>query len=90
MAEFCYREHHFPNAVSMANYILECDKANKAKAEFERQEKLKAEQKARAEEVEKAYTEYVDICNKAREKYLAIRSKYDKDYNNGYYFGTWD
>lgn len=74
MERFYYRDHHFANAVSMANYILECDKQDKAKIEKERQEKLKAEKQTRYEEVDKAYKEY--------EK---IRDKFNTDYNNNYF-----
>ena len=75
---FCGKE--YENALDRAKCEIECDKANKAKAEVEKQEKLKAEQKARAEETKKAYAEYVETCNNAREKYLEILHKYQKDY----------
>lgn len=75
----CGKEYDTP--VGRAKCEIECDKANKAKAEAERQEKLKAEQKARADEVEKAYAEYVETCKSAKEKFENIRKKYNEDYS---------
>jgi len=85
---FCGKE--FENALDRANCEIECDKEIKVKAERQKQEKLRKQQQERKDEVTKAYNEYIETCNKAKEKYLAIRSKYDNDYNNGYYFDTWD
>jgi len=85
---FCGKE--FDNVLDRARCEIKCDEKIKAEVERQKQECLKAEQNTRAEEVTNAYNEYIETCNKAREKYLGIKSKYDNDYNNGYYFGTWD
>ena len=75
---FCGKE--YENALDRAKCEIECDKANKVKSEVEKQEKLKAEKAKRIEEIDKAYAEYLETCNNAREKYLEILHKYQKDY----------
>ena len=75
---FCNKE--YENAPDRARCEIECDKANKAKAEFERQDKLKAEELKRENEVIKAYNEYTKTCNEAKEKYEKIAEQYEKDY----------
>ena len=76
---FCGKE--FENAPDRARCEIECDKANKVKSETERREKLKAEQKARVDEVAKAYAEYAETCKSAKEKFVSIRKKYNEDYS---------
>ena len=54
---------------------------DKAKAEKERQDKLKAEKARRIEELDKAYVEYFETCTEAKEKYLKTMGQYCKNYN---------
>lgn len=75
---FCGKE--YENALDRAKCEIECDKANKAKIEAERQNKLKAEKAKRIEEIDKAYAEYLETCKSAKEKYLKIAEQYNKDY----------
>ena len=78
--ELNYRGKAFINPVAMANYILECDKQDKAKIEKERQEKLKAEKDTRHSEVIEAYNNYSKVSNEAIKKYKKLRDEYFKDY----------
>ena len=79
MSEFNYRNHHFPNAVLMAEYILECDKQDKYTAEKERQEKLISEKETRVEEIQNKCDEInklIENYNKDYNDSLAVKSKY--------------
>ena len=75
---FCGKE--YENALDRAKCEIECDKANKVKAEQEKQDKLKAEAMKRENEVIRAYNEYTKTCNEAKEKYEKIAEQYEKDY----------
>lgn len=75
---FCGKE--YENALDRARCEIECDKANKAKAEQEKQNMLKAEKSKRIKELDKAYIEYFETCTEAKEKYLKLVEQYNKDY----------
>lgn len=80
MSDFNYRGKEFNDPVEYAKYILKCAEEDKAKAEKERQDKLKAEKAKRIEELDKARVEYFETCTEAKEKYLKIVEQYNKDY----------
>lgn len=94
MSEFNYRGKEFTNPVDMADYILKCDKEDKAKAEQNKQEKLKVEKEERVAELIKAKQEYTNSINNAydiyqstinlaKEKYMEVERKFCKDYSIG-------
>ena len=78
---YSYRGQVFRDIEDYAKYILKCAEDDKAKAEKEKQNKLKAEKARRTEELDKAYAEYFETCTEAKEKYLKIKEQYCKDYN---------
>lgn len=80
MSDFNYRGKEFNDPVEYANYILKCAEEDKAKAEKIKREKLEFERETRYKELEKEYTEYVNICKTAREKYHNICKNYINDY----------
>ena len=77
---YSYRGQVFRDIEDYAKYILKCAEDDKAKAEKEKQNKLKAEKARRTEELDKAYAEYFETCTEAKEKYLTIAKQYNKDY----------
>jgi hypothetical protein len=82
MVEYKYRDKEFENAVSMANYILECDKQDKLNEEKIKRERLKAEKASKQKELDDVYDEYLKTCEVAKEKYNKVFYKYIKDYGN--------
>ena len=77
---YSYRGQVFRDIEDYAKYILKCAEDDKAKAEKEKQNKLKAEKARCTEELDKAYAEYFETCTEAKEKYLKIKEQYNKDY----------
>ena len=78
--EYTYRGQVFTDVEEYAKYILKCKEDDRVKAEKERQDKLKAEELKRENEVIGAYNEYTKTCNEAKEKYEKIAEQYEKDY----------
>ena len=77
---YSYRGQVFRDIEDYAKYILKCAEDDKAKAEKERQEKLRDDKARRTEELDKAYVEYFETCTEAKEKYLKTMEQYNKDY----------